>query len=111
MVGSVSIDPVTGTYKIDLPPGTYRLTTDTQENYVSEWWASPESVRDCASAQTIEVLEGQDVEDKNFQLDTGATISGTVYESDATTPITSGYVYAYTGDPCSSNSMCGILPR
>ncbi len=104
-VRSGSVDPVTGTYKIDLPPGTYRLTTDTQENYFSEWWASPESVRHCASAQTIEVAEGQNVEGKNFQLDAAAAISGTVYGSDETMPVSGGNVYAYTGDPCSFNQV------
>ena len=57
---------------------------------------------ECGNAQAIAVTAGDVVTDKNFQLDAGATISGTVYESDGTTPITGGWVYAYTGNPCSS---------
>ena len=65
-----------------LPAGTYYLRTCSIENYFAEWWASPLSVRDCAGAQPIVVTEGQAVTGKNFQLDPGATISGTVYQSD-----------------------------
>ena len=47
---------------------------------------------ECGNAQAIAVTAGDVETDKNFQLETGAAISGTVYESDGTTPITSGYV-------------------
>ena len=96
-----------GIYTIPgLPAGTYYLWTGSSDNYVSEWWASPLSVRDCAGAQSIVVTEGQTVTGKNFQLEPGATISGTVYQSDGVTPLTgkSIYVDAYTGSPCGSRT-------
>jgi hypothetical protein len=109
-VGSASVDETSGVYAIKgLPSGTYYLYTSTSENYLAEWWASPKSVRDCAGAQSVVVTEGQDVSGKNFQLDPGATISGTVHESDGVTPIIgkSIYVYVYAGSPCGSKSQVG----
>ncbi|MCF8083469.1 MAG: hypothetical protein K9M96_10255 [Deltaproteobacteria bacterium] len=96
--GEIDVD---GTYNIeDLPPGTYYLETESEGNYVDEWWADPSSVRDCSNAQSIAVTEGQAVKDKDFQLEAGVTISGSVYECDGTTPVTRGTVIAYSGDPC-----------
>ena len=64
------VDSATGTYTIPgLPAGTYYLQTFSSDNYISEWWASPQGVRDCAGAQSIVVTEGQAVTGKNFQLD------------------------------------------
>ena len=102
--GSAWLDSATGSYTIGgLPAGTYYVQTSAWEyssdNYIDEWWASPQSVRDCAGAQPVVVTEGQTVTGKNFQLDPGATISGTLYQSDGTTPLngTDISVYAYTG--------------
>jgi len=107
-----STDVVTtnGKYTISrIPPGTYYLYTETSETYMDEWWASPVSVRDCTSSQTIIVDEGMDITGKNFQLDPGATILGTLYQSDGVTPLTgkSVYVYAYTGNPCGDYTSAG----
>jgi hypothetical protein len=109
-VGYAYADSTTGIYTISrLPAGTYYLQTNSSDNYISEWWASPQSVRDCAGAQSIVVTEEQTLIDKNFQLDTGATISGTVYQSDGVTPLTGKniYVIAYTGSPCGSHTQVG----
>jgi hypothetical protein len=94
-----------GNYTIEgLPAGTYFLQANSYGNHISEWWASPESTTDCAQAQPVEVLSEEAVSGYDFQLDPGAQISGTVYEADGTTPVTDGYVEAYTGDPCGSLS-------
>jgi hypothetical protein len=109
-VASAYVNSSTGDYTITgLLPGAYHLKTQSSDNYFSEWWASPLSVRDCSGAQSIVVAEGQAVINKNFQLDPGATISGTVYQSDGLTPLTgkSIQVNAYTGLPCSSFTIAG----
>ena len=109
LAGSAFIDSTDGTYSINgLPAGTFYLKAWSVSNYVHEWWANPLSVADCSGAQSIAVAAEGAVAGKNFQLDPGAMISGTVYQSDGTTPITNGgYVYAYTGDPCASHSWAG----
>ena len=109
-VGSTNVDSATGTYTITgLPAGTYYLWTSSSDNYVSEWWASPLSVWDCAGAQPVVVAEGEAVTGKDFQLDPGATISGTVYQSDGTTPLTGKEVWinVYTGTTCGSLTHVG----
>ena len=107
--GYGSIDYTDGTYSINgLPTGTFYLKAQSYSNYVREWWADPSSVVECSGAQPIAVAAEGAVAGKNFQLDPGATISGTVYQNDGATPITDGgYVYAYTGDPCGSHSLAG----
>ncbi|MGD9975259.1 MAG: dockerin type I domain-containing protein [Desulfatirhabdiaceae bacterium] len=106
---STFVDPLTGNFSIGLLPGTYYLQTSTDENFLNEWWSEPESVQNCDGAESIEIGEGENKSGKNFQLDPGATVSGTLYESDGVTPITgkSMYVYAYQGDPCGSRSSYG----
>jgi hypothetical protein len=92
-----------GTYTIaGLPSGTGYLQASSNENYVSEWWATPSSTPNCGNAQAITVTGGQTFSDNNFQLDTGATISGTVFKNDGVTPITGELllVDAYAGNPC-----------
>ena len=104
-------DSSNGTYVFGgVPAGTYYLQTDNRgANYTNEWWASPTSTSSCSGAQSITVTTGNAVTGKNFQLDAGATISGTVYQSDGTTPITeSGVnVQVITGDPCGTHQSIG----
>ena len=87
-VGSATVNSANGAYTIEgLSAGSYYLQTSSTDNYFSEWWASPVSVRDCVGAQAITVAEKQTVINKNFQLDPSSSISGTVYQSDGETPV------------------------
>jgi len=87
----------------DLDPGTYYLITDNlnASSYVDEWWAEPVSFPfpDCGNAQSITV-ESTDITGKNFQLDIGYDVSGTVFESDGSTPVTNHWVQLILGDSC-----------
>jgi hypothetical protein len=95
-----------GTYTITgLSPGTYYLRTNNNNNsnYVNEWWANAGSSYDCGDAEWIEISSsGQILTGKNFQLDEGGSISGTVYQSNGTTPVTGTQIQVEVmrGDPC-----------
>ena len=98
-----------GTYAISgLPAGDYFLKVYPNGNYSSEWWAYPSSTPDCNSAQTVTVAVGGTAINTNFQLDSGATISGTVYDSGGAAITDGGSVIAYTGPPCSTAITAGI---
>ena len=106
-IGHGWTDSSNGTYTIGgLPAGTYYLWTNNYgANYTNEWWASPASTTDCTGAQTVTVSAGGTITGKNFQLATGGTISGTVYQSNGTTPITGVqiHVQVFSGNPCGSH--------
>ncbi len=95
IMGSSLTNLSDGTYTIEnLPPGTYHLRTSIAElNYANEWWTASGSVTDCSASQSVSVGSGESVSGKNFQLDAGATISGTVSQGDGITPFTEGSVY------------------
>ncbi len=98
-----------GFYSIEkLPAGNIYLQTDPYGNHITEWWAENASNPDCNLAEAVSVAEGASLTSINFQLDPGAEISGTVYESNGITPITGGTVYAYTGDPCVNSTYVGV---
>jgi len=102
----VLTNPANGTFSFtDLPLGTYYLWSYNMElaYFTNEWWASSESVSDCGQAEPVKVeAPGQEFTGKNFQLDIGATLSGTVYREDGTTPVTGEPILLtlYKGDPC-----------
>ena len=105
-VSDSNFDPSSGEYTLSsLPGGTYYLQTYSSGSYLAEWWASPLSVPDCSSAQSITVTDEQTVTDINFQMVPAAAISGTVYQIDGVTPLTgdsSVGVLVYSGSPCDS---------
>ncbi|MBN1627059.1 MAG: carboxypeptidase regulatory-like domain-containing protein [Deltaproteobacteria bacterium] len=65
-------------------------------NFVTEWYDNADGTTDCNNAVSISVTQGADTSNYNFRLNTGATISGTVYESDGTTPVEGVYIYAFS---------------
>ncbi len=109
-VGSFIVNTITGSYLIaGLPAGSYYLKAFSNGNHIPEWWTSTTSSSICGNAQAVIVAAGVAVPGINFQLDIGATISGTVTDSAVTPiPITGGYVEAYTGPACGTYSFVGI---
>ena len=106
--GYISSD---GTYTIaGLPAGNIYLFAVPGGNYLDEWWADPASSPSCADAEPVVVATpGETVTGRNFQLDAGAQITGTVYEYNGTgtAPVSDpGYVEIYTG-PCGSGDSAG----
>jgi hypothetical protein len=107
-------NPADGTYTITgVPSGTYYLRIfNEDENYIEEWWAASASTGDCNAAEQVTVNSGETITGRDFQLEPGATISGTVYEMDGTTPVTGGeeiIVIVGAGDPCGQQFIVGRL--
>jgi protocatechuate 3,4-dioxygenase beta subunit len=108
-VHSVPISVTDGSYTLSgLADGTYYLFTNnfSQSDHVNEWWASGGSDFDCAVAEPVVISGGVSVSGKDFQLDTGYSISGVVKDSSGE-PITdtSIQIIAVKGnpDPCTQS--------
>ena len=105
------VDSDTGAFIIhNIPAGSYFLVAKASygTNYLSEWWSTPESVRNCDEAQEVTVSESEEKSGINFYLDPGATISGTIFKNDGVTPIITPYstieVYSDSGESLYSTS-------
>ena len=102
--GSADVNQADGAYTIHgLQAATnYHLQTATQTGYLNEWWGAASSSPYCENAGTFGLAEGEALAGMDFQLDREATISGTIFHRDGTTPITDTEVCVdvYTGDPC-----------
>lgn len=105
------VDSGTGIFFIhNIPAGSYFLVVHANygANYLSEWWAMPESVRNCDEAQEVTVSESEEKSGINFYLDSGATISGTIFKNDGLTPLITPYstieVYSDSGERLYSTS-------
>jgi len=97
---SVLVNQSNGQYSVPgLSAGTYLLYAFVfSGNYLNEWWSNS---LECSSAESITVAEGESVTDKHFQLNTGATVSGTIYEDDGTALTGMDIrIDVYGGDPC-----------
>jgi len=111
-VGSAVTNPADGTFGIVVPPaGDYYLRTNNQNqsNYVNEWWTghTDPSDHDCDLAQSFSISDGEKVAGKDFKLELGGSISGTVYESNGTTPVTVVQIIAVQGNPCGNQQHVG----
>ena len=75
-----------GTYIFQyVQPGQYIISASAKNggNYLTEYWASPGSVRNVEDAQVVIVNDsGDEILDKDFNLDPGGTISGTIFKAD-----------------------------
>jgi hypothetical protein len=89
---------VNGDYTLyGLEAGTYYIRTSSEETggfYVDEWYNN-KSISDCESADGISIGVGN-YDERNFILEKGGAISGTVYDSDGTIPIAGMVVEAYS---------------
>jgi hypothetical protein len=98
------------TYTItNVPPGTYYVRSGNQGDtwYVDEYHTVSGSTNNgvsytCDGAIQVTVNSGMDTPNIDFQLDSGGRISGTVYKSDGSTPITDAdiRVNPYEGGAC-----------
>ena len=93
-----------GTYSIRVPEGTFYVSAGGGSNYITELWASPESVRSCENAMPIEVSEGKPASGIDFQLELGARIFGTVFQGDGFIPVSGDNrlinIFAFRQNPC-----------
>ncbi|MDM8553349.1 hypothetical protein QUF75_01280 [Desulfococcaceae bacterium HSG7] len=102
-----------GNYSFAVAPGTYYFATGVScsgtQSFVDEWWdgSASNDTTDCNSALAVTVTAGANAP-IDFHLQDGVTISGTVYESDGTTPIPNIGVTLY-GDKCHQNHQMGTM--
>ncbi len=107
----------TGFYSFRVPADTYHIEANTQncngitQNYLSEWYDGPsgQGTPDCNGAAPVTVASG-DTRNIDFQLASGATITGVVYNQSTGQPITGDIieVQVYTGDPCGGGGRSQI---
>lgn len=100
-----------GTYTISkLLEGNYRVQVYTSgTEYYSEYF---DNTFESSSANSVTVLEGQSTTGIDFGLAVGATVSGTVRDSDGN-PIVEPHsmaVAVFSGDPCDNYSMVQSKP-
>lgn len=106
-----------GIYSVNLPAGTYYLSTDVScggnnlpSYFVDSNWTSGGGVLDCNAAEAVTVTDGQSTDHIDFALVRGGAVAGTLYKDNGTTPITGvtdlGVAF-YTGDPCSNPALTG----
>lgn len=114
-VTSSGVNTSNGTYTIPaVPPGNHYLHIwNNNTNYTEDWWAGADTLSDphCEKAKTVTVTARMTTQNIDFQLEEGGSISGTVYMSDGTTPITGQteiYINAFAGgDGCNTTFAGG----
>ncbi len=101
-----------GTYSVNgLPSGTYYIKTYSYNSkdgdntndqfYINEWWNSQGGNYQCSSAETISIVGQEEISNKNFQIDIGGLISGTIFgEGGEPLICDSSYVQVFSGEPC-----------
>jgi hypothetical protein len=115
---STLTNPFDGTYAIaNIEPGDhYYLSTRNmnQSDYVNEFWTGDgddPSSKYCSNAGTLTVSAGDYQKDKDFKLELGGSISGTVHKSDGVTPIDKIVSIIVAFDACDANSIDRNLSR
>ena len=90
-----------GEYFIPVPEGiSYYVQANAScsgQNFALEWWNPGDGSYDCNDATPIGVTTGDTTGNIDFTLEQGATITGTVYESDGATPIANMEIIAALG--------------
>ena len=98
VIDRTNILVVDGVYKVvSIPTGHYFLqaflygsVVADHISYTTEWWASPQSSERFADAEKIFINEGENLVERNFQLDPLLNISGKIFYSDGVTPVRRG---------------------
>jgi hypothetical protein len=102
----------------NVPPGTYYVRSNNKGNvwYVDEYHTASGNINNgisysCSSATQVIVNSGMDTPNIDFQLDSGGRISGTVFKSDGTIPITDAdiRVFAFEGGSCDRQFVDGTM--
>jgi hypothetical protein len=102
-----------GMYTVRVPEGNFYLDAGAGTSYIVEWWAESSSVRNCADARQIIASEGHSISGKNFQLEVGVILSGTIFSDNGVTPITGDTtigVGVVRDNPCESQGAAYSMP-
>lgn len=98
---TTGVTDVTGAYfsPTGLPTGDYFVRTRNDQGYFDELWDDISCPGDCDPLEgtVIEVTEGAVTPDRDFELSSGAQISGVVTSSGDGAPITSVRIDVYDG--------------
>ncbi len=90
-----------GNYSIPVPQGDYYIDINaschTPESYSGEWWNSGDGTTDCNEAVSVSAGIGEIVENINFTLEPGGTVSGYVLQADQT-PVSGLHLFALNYD-------------
>ena len=92
-----------GTYSVTaLGTGTYRVHVNaTQQGFPIEYY---DGTDDADSATSVAVTDTVDTPNIDFRLPTGGLITGTVFESNGTTPVSNADVWAEIYDCCGAGN-------
>lgn len=84
-----------GYYSFTVPAGTYAVNADPNcnpdLNFIREYWTAAGGELDCANADNVVVIVGEDTQ-KNFDLSPGGSVSGSIWD-EQDRPIENLYVY------------------
>ena len=114
-ISSGLVNAATGTFTVNgLQPGVnyfFRNRSSGETRYVTEWYGNSTSSTDCTPAQAnpVNIAPGGTATGIDFYLSQGVYIWGTIYQEDATTPITDTpfEVLVLKGDTCESLQFVG----
>lgn len=105
-ITSVSINSADGTYAISgLPEGQYHIRAEAR-NYIDEFYAGSASVYYSHLSELITIGGSYPLIDKDFQLEAGETIAGTLYAADGITTL-GGFGVSVVVDLAGSGEACG----
>ncbi len=97
-LGRGEINSTTGEYTIEgLPAGDIYIQTDTGCNFYKHqtYDENPSTTGDCDQLDPVGLSEGENVGGKDFHLEKGGMITGTVTQSDGSTPLINVHMMAF----------------
>lgn len=93
--GTGTLTDSNGYFYIALPVGNWTAMAGGRQGYIDEYYQEAEGED---GAQLVQVTVGTITSNINFSLELGGSISGHVYESDGTTPVSSGRVHVLASE-------------